>query len=79
MRRCRSGRPGDIYVLNPRPYLLIGYYAAEAAFLVAAVASAYRLIAALLLRGRGDEAREPAEMQPAWSASQELLRRHRDG
>lgn len=68
----------NIYLLNPRPYLLIGYYAAEAAFLIATIASAYRLIATLWIRGLGDEAREPADEQPAWSASQELLRRHRD-
>jgi len=66
------------YFSNPRPYLLIGYYAAVAAFLVAAVASAYRLVAALRLRGRYDETRAPEDPGPAWSASQELLRRHRD-
>ena len=71
---------GSFYFSNPRPHLLIGYYAVEAAFLVAAVSSAYRLIAALSLRGHlGDESRESPDMQPAWSASQELLRRNRDG
>lgn len=69
---------GSFYFSNPRPHLLIGYYAAEAAFLVAAIASAFRLVAALRLRGRYGES-EPEDPGPALSASQELLRRHRDG
>jgi hypothetical protein len=72
------GGLATFYFSTPRPHLLIGYYAAEAAFLVAAVAAAYRFVAALRLRGRYDETREPGDPGPAWSASQELLRRFRD-
>jgi len=69
---------GTFYFSNPRPYLLFGYYAAEVAFLVAAVAGTYRFIAALRLRGGYDETQEPEDPGPAWSASQELMRRYRD-
>jgi hypothetical protein len=69
---------GTFYFSSPRPYLLFGYYAAEAAFLVAAVAGAYRFVAAVRLRGGYDETAEPGDPGPAWSASQELMRRHRD-
>jgi hypothetical protein len=69
---------GTIYFSNPRPDLLVGYYAAEAGFLCASVASTYRLVAALRLRGSYAETHEPEDPGPAWSASQELMRRHRD-
>jgi hypothetical protein len=69
---------GSFYFSNPQLHLLVGYYAAEAAFLVAAAASAFRLVAALRLRGSYDETHEPEDPGPAWSASQELMRRHRD-
>lgn len=69
---------GTFYFSNPRPYVLIGYYAAETAFLGAAVAAAYRLIAALRLRASYEETHEPEDPGPALSASQELMRRHRD-
>jgi hypothetical protein len=48
-----------------------GYYIALAAFLVAVAGSALRLIAVLKV---GGESQPPPE--PAWSASQELLRKH---
>jgi hypothetical protein len=48
-----------------------GYYIALAAFVVAAAGAAMRLTALLKV---GSEAQPPPE--PAWSASQELLRKH---
>ena len=48
-----------------------GYYIALAAFVIAAVGAALRLAA---LVKAGSEAQPPPE--PAWSASQELLRKH---
>jgi hypothetical protein len=69
---------GTFYFSNPRPDILFGYFAAEAAFLGAAVAATYRFIAALRLRGDYDETHEPEDPGPALSASQELMRKHRD-
>jgi hypothetical protein len=57
--------------------LAYGYYAAEASFLIAAVASAVRLMRLRRNRAMWDAKDEPRFM-PAASASQELLSRYRN-
>jgi len=59
------------YLSNPRPFFSAGYYTAEAGFLLAAVAAAFRLI------GGVAELQTPARDEPALSANQWFLRRSR--
>jgi hypothetical protein len=67
---------GSAYLWDKPEPLAYGYFAAEASFLLAAVASAVRLI-----RLRGSRAMWDAKVEapfgPAASASQELLSRYR--
>jgi hypothetical protein len=67
---------GSAYLWEKSEPLAYGYLAAEAGFLIAALASAGRLI--LLRRNRAMwDARAEARLEPAASASQELLSRYR--
>jgi hypothetical protein len=67
---------GSAYFWEKSQPLAYGYFAAEVGFVIAAVASAVRLI--LLRRNRAMwDARTEARFEPAASASQELLSRYR--
>ena len=57
------------YLSNPRPPFSVGYYLAEAGFLLAAVAATFRLI------GGVTELHTPVRDEPAVSANQWFLRR----
>ena len=67
---------GSAYFWDQQEQLAYGYFAAEASFLIAAVASAVRLIRLRRNRAMWDAKDEPRFM-PAASASQELLSRYR--
>jgi peptidoglycan/LPS O-acetylase OafA/YrhL len=68
---------GSAYFWDQQDHLAYGYFAAEASFLIAAVASAVRLIRLRRNRALWDAKDEPRFM-PAASASQELLSRYRN-
>jgi hypothetical protein len=68
---------GSAYFLAKQETLTYGYFVAEATFLLAAVASAIRLIRLRRTRAMWD-AKEEARFEPAASASQELLSRYRN-
>lgn len=68
---------GSAYFWDKQEHLAYGYFAAEASFLIAAVASAVRLIRLHRNRAMWDAKDEPRFM-PAASASQELLSRYRN-
>jgi hypothetical protein len=68
---------GSAYFWDKQDQLAYGYFAAEASFLIAAVASAVRLIRLRRNRAMWDAKDEPRFM-PAASASQELLSRYRN-
>jgi hypothetical protein len=67
---------GSAYFWDKQEQLAYGYFAAEASLLIAAVASAVRLIRLRRNRAMWDAKGEPRFM-PAASASQELLSRYR--
>jgi hypothetical protein len=67
---------GSAYFWDKQEHLAYGYFAAEASFLIAAVASALRLVHLRRNRAMWDAKDEPRFM-PAASASQELLSRYR--
>jgi hypothetical protein len=67
---------GSAYFWEKQEPLAYGYFAAEASFLLAAVASALRLIRLRRSRAIWD-AKVKAPFQPSASASQELLSRYR--
>jgi hypothetical protein len=67
---------GSAYVWEKSEPLAYGYFAAETSFLVAAVASAVRLIRLRRNRAIWDAKAEP-RFEPAASAQQELLARYR--
>lgn len=67
---------GSAYFWDKREHLAYGYYAAVASFVIAAVASAVRLIRLRRKRAMWDAKAEP-RFEPAASASQELLSRYR--
>jgi peptidoglycan/LPS O-acetylase OafA/YrhL len=68
---------GSAYFWDKQEQLAYGYFAAEVSFLIAAVASAVRLIRLRRNRAMWDDKDEPRFM-PAASASQELLSRYRN-
>ena len=67
---------GSAYLLETSVPWAYGYFVAEASFLIAAVASAVRLIRLHRNRALWDAKPEP-RFEPAASASQELLARYR--
>jgi hypothetical protein len=67
---------GSAYFMEKQETLAYGYFVAEASFLLAAVASAIRLIRLRRSRAMWD-AKVEARFEPAASASQELLSRYR--
>jgi len=68
---------GSAYVLEPSKPFAYGYFAVEASFLIAAVASAVRLIRLRRNQAMWDAKPEPRD-EPAASAQQQLLSRYRD-
>jgi hypothetical protein len=68
---------GSAYFWDKQEHLAYGYFAAEASLLIAAVASAVRLIRLRRNRAMWNAKDEPRFM-PAASASQELLSRYRN-
>jgi len=67
---------GSAYFLERQEHLAYGYFAAEVCFLLAAVASAVRLIRLRRKPAMWNAKAEP-RFEPATSASQELLSRYR--